>query len=476
MADFLEELQKKMQPSMDTLGDQPTGIFPGAPTPNMAAPVPQAPVGFGTVMDTPQVPSMQSVGLNPLATEPQFNGGIPASPNVMGVDETRSRLAEINTQISPTPLINQPSSMTLSQFTAGDPASIAAQEASDNFAMESASREARLPEVGEFRERAVPDASNMRGNRQYTDSQIRDLAGGDATVMARLKAMDEQGIDPATGSPRAADVGLTESEKLARERFEYQKQQDSIESPEQPSALDSKINTIMEATGADRAQATGIAAGTVRMTTNPLTGEVAMVDLTTGASTPVSGATQTQEPSFNISKPEEGQSLFEVGSKFTGAVEAGKRAGQKVTGQLGLDVASPESIQAQQSLETAQGDLVRAFKQSGRFSATEDKRLREELDIGLGALKDPATFENKMRSLDKSLATRMENEKAVYADTTFPPEDRKAALIKMRAIAEFRAQMGVPEEKADAEAGDVPEAVDPEDWKYMTDEQRKLFQ
>ena len=101
MADFLEELQKKMQPSMDTLGDQPTGIFPGAPTPNMAAPVPQAPVGFGTVMDTPQVPSMQSVGLNPLATEPQFNGGIPASPNVMGVDETRSRLAEINPPNTP---------------------------------------------------------------------------------------------------------------------------------------------------------------------------------------------------------------------------------------------------------------------------------------------------------------------------------------------------------------------------------------
>lgn len=206
------------------VGD-PTRTDPDfGPAPMLSPNTPQAPQ---QAAPQPQVPTMESLGgrtpqfgnfevsstpsILPTATSPQPMGAAQTPfQGDAGVQETQRRLGAMFGEAP----------QTLSQVTAQDPASIAAQQASESFGMESAAREARLPEVGEFRERAVPDASNMRGERQYTDSQIRDLAGGDAEVMGRMKAMDEQGIDPATGKSRA-DAGLTFSEKLAQDKFNF---------------------------------------------------------------------------------------------------------------------------------------------------------------------------------------------------------------------------------------------------------------
>ena len=257
-ASFMGDVGTAFQPLADIAQAQRGPAAQAAPQPSapVAAPVGApvtAPVGFGTVSQTPQVPSMQSVGLNPLTTEPQF-GGVAATPSLqpelaqptfqpqapaMGEEATRAALGGMFNEAP----------QTLSQVTAQDPASIAAQQASESFGMESAAREARLPEVGEFRERAVPDASNMRGERQYTDSQIRDLAGGDAEVMGRMKAMDEQGIDPATGKSRA-EAGLTFDQQMNLAKFQYQQEQDSIAraetAEERQQALDEQFQADTE--------------------------------------------------------------------------------------------------------------------------------------------------------------------------------------------------------------------------------------
>jgi hypothetical protein len=193
-------------PQMDTLAAQPTGIFQSAPpTQDMA--VPAAP------QIAAPMPSMGSVGLNPLTTEqglsatPSLQPQIPTSPNVMGPEATQARLGEMFGEAP----------QTLSQVTAQDPASIAAREASQSFAEESAARESRLPTPGIPQDRAVRDESNMRGERQYTDSQIRDLAGGDAELMGRYKAMDEQGVDPATGQRPAAPKAVDPLERAQKQ-------------------------------------------------------------------------------------------------------------------------------------------------------------------------------------------------------------------------------------------------------------------
>lgn len=198
------------QLSMPTAG----GVAPQMPqAPTQQAP--QGPAGVGTVLKTPQVPSMESVGLNPLTTEqglsatPSLQPQVPQANEPFGMDPSvQATRARLGAMFGEAP-------QTLAEVTAQDPASIAARQASENYAMESAAREARLPTPGVFQEKAVRDGSNMRGERQYTDSQIRDLAGGDATLMGRYKAMDEQGIDPATGQPRATEAPAMSAYQMA---------------------------------------------------------------------------------------------------------------------------------------------------------------------------------------------------------------------------------------------------------------------
>lgn len=346
----------------------------------------------------------------------------------------------------------------------------------------SAEREARLE--------ARPDFGDAVSDRDRRAARGEGISMADRTAMAKANARgaspsevargnkiaDELGVDLETGQPLQPAGDLTPSEQLARERFEFDKEQALIGDDTSVDATDRKIATIKQANPKiSDEDAAAIASGSVRVVSNPITGETQLLNLTTGQSAQITGQSAS-DVDFDVAVPEE--TLFSRAGDFTGFVETTKRKAQGITGQVGLDVATEESLRAAQDFETAQNELVRAFRESSRYAASEAAALKKELNISLSPFEDPKSAEAKLRSIDKSLARRYENEVATFRDTTFPPSDRQDARMRAKAIAEFRANLGVPPEAQDSISstqGKVPQGVDPKDWAFMAEEQRKLF-
>jgi len=357
-----------------------------------------------------------------------------------------------------------------------------------SFAGDSAAREARLAE----RDRLPGETQTERDTRiaqsRTTGGQTeglsfddaRRIAEGQLAVRSGRKGPSVSQINDLARAIQArgleSSAALTPSEQLARERFEFDKQQALTGDDTSVDATDRKIATIKQANpNISDEDAAAIASGSVRVVSNPITGETQLLNLTTGQSTQITGQSAS-DVDFDVAVPEE--TLFSRAGDFTGFVEATKRKAQGITGQVGLDVATEESLRAAQDFETAQNELVRAFRESSRYAASEAAALKKELDISLSPFKDPKSAEAKLRSIDKSLARRYENEVATFRDTTFPPSDRQDARMRAKAIAEFRANLGVPPEgqgSISSTQGKVPQGVDPKDWAFMTEEQRKLF-
>ena len=352
-----------------------------------------------------------------------------------------------------------------------------------SFEGDSAAREARL----RAEERQPGETQTQRDTRvaksRTTGGQTQGLSFDDARRRAKGE-LAERGVKGKDGGPpdvsmvndlaRAIQAqgpaSLTPSEQLAREQFEFDKQQALIGDDTSDNATTRKIATIKQANpDISDADAAAIASGSVRVVSNPITGETQLLNLTTSESKQITGQSSS-DVDFDVAVPEE--TLFSRAAKFTGAYEAGKRAVQGVTGQVGLDVATEESLGAAQDFETAQNELVRAFRESSRYAASEAAALKKELNISLSPFEDPKSAEAKLRSIDKSLARRYENEVATFRDTSFPPSDRQDARMRAKAIAEFRANLGVP---TSSTQGNVPSDVDPKEWEFMSTEERNLF-
>ena len=341
------------------------------------------------------------------------------------------------------------------------------------YSQESKAREARLD--------ARPDFNEAVSDRDRRAARGDDISMADQTAMAKANARDATPTEVARGNQVANALGVDletgqatgafkPSDILARERFEYDKQQDLIDDDTSDNATTRKIATIKQANpDISDADAAAIASGSVRVVSNPITGETQLLNLTTSESKQITGQSSS-DVDFDVAVPE--QTLFSRAAKFTGAYEAGKRAVQGVTGQVGLDVATEESLGAAQDFETAQNELVRAFRESSRYAASEAAALKKELNISLSPFEDPKSAEAKLRSIDKSLDRRYENEVATFRDTSFPPSDRQDARMRAKAIAEFRANLGVP---TSSTQGNVPSDVDPKEWEFMSTEERNLF-
>ena len=351
-----------------------------------------------------------------------------------------------------------------------------AASALSDFERESAAREARLdarPDFGEAisdrdRRAARGDGPSMA---DLTDMAKANARGASPREVARgNQVANALGVDLKTGQSLQTTGGLTPPEQLARERFEFDKQQALIGDDTSDNATTRKIATIKQANpDISDADAAAIASGSVRVVTNDLTGVTQLLNIATGESRQIESQA-APDVNFDVAVPE--QTLFSRAAKFTGAYEAGKRAVQGVTGQVGLDVATEESLGAAQDFETAQNELVRAFRESSRYAASEAAALKKELNISLSPFEDPKSAEAKLRSIDKSLARRYENEVETFRDTTFPSSERQDSRMRAKAIAEFRANLGVP---TSSTQGNVPSDVDPKEWEFMSTEERNLF-
>ena len=375
-------------------------------------------------------------------------------------------------------------------------------DALSSFEQDSLSRQQRIGGTGSFEGDSEAREARLRASdRQLGESQAdrdtriaqsrttggqtsglsfddaRRIAEGELAVKSGRKGPSVSQInDLARAIQAQGPASLNPSEQLAREQFEFDKQQALTGDDTSDNATTRKIDTIKQANpNISDADAAAIASGSVRVVSNPITGETQLLNLTTSESKQITGQSSS-DVDFNVAVPE--QTLFSRAGDFTGFVEATKRKAQGITGQVGLDVATEESLGAAQDFETAQNELVRAFRESSRYAASEAAALKKELNISLSPFEDPKSAEAKLRSIDKSLARRYENEVATFRNTSFPPSDRQDARMRAKAIAEFRANLGVPPEgqgSTSSTQGKVPQGVDPKDWEFMSPEQRKLF-
>ena len=388
----------------------------------------------------------------------------------------------VDSAVSPT--VAQPPVDALSSF---EKDSLARQQrigGTGSFEGDSEAREARLRENERRPGESQADRDTRVAQSKTTGGQTGGLSFDDARRIAEgqlaARGVKNPSVSQINDLSRAIQAqgpaSLTPSEQLARERFEFDKEQALIGDDTSDNATTRKIATIKQANpDISDADAAAIASGSVKVVTNDLTGVTQLLNIATGESKQIQSQ-PAPAVDFDVALPE--KTLFSRAGDFTGFVEATKRKAQGITGQVGLDVATKESLEAAQDFETAQNELVRAFRESSRYAASEAAALKKELDISLSPFKDPKSAEAKLRSIDKSLARRYENEVATFRDTTFPPSDRQDARMRAKAIAEFRANLGVPPEgqgSTSSTQGKVPQGVDPKDWAFMTEEQRNLF-
>ena len=440
------------------------------PAATLAPEVPAAALATPEVMATPESIADLSVNGTDVVTPEAITAAAPAAPQVQAPQGL-------------TTAGGQP----LAEFLAGDDAAPSQQLDAQgrmidpnvdrsSFEQASADREARQAARPDFGT-AVSDRDRRaaRGD-DISDADRRDIAkanrqGASASDVARgEKVAAANGIDLKTGRPPEKDGALTDYQEASLALREKELSNSGVKQ----TASEAKADLIRQANpDLPEAEIAAITSGSVRVVQNPSTGETTLLNLATGASKKVNTG-QEDGLNFDVAAPE--NTLFSRAGEYTGAVEAAKRKGQGITGQFGVDIATDASIGAAQDFETAQNELVRAFRDSARYSATEANQLKKELNIALSPFEDPKTAEAKLRSIDKSLDRRYKNEAAVALDEDESIAKREDARSRARAIAQFRATLGVPLEDAKpVENGNVPANIDAGDWEYMTEEQRKLF-
>ena len=275
---------------------------------------------------------------------------------------------------------------------------------------------------------------------------------------------------------------LTPAEELARERFEYDKDRDAKSDATGPdkSSTERNIDTMMKANPAmSYTEAANIVQNVVSKTTDPLSGRTSVTNIAEGTSTPMQSTEPLASPVLNLKPKAAGEGLYERGANETGVIASFLRGGQKVVGQAGFDMASDESLEVKKELDAFQGALSRAFQEGDRFSSSQDKILREELDVTLGVWKDPKTFKANMRSLDKVLRKRHSDLTDNYNDLTLDSDFRADSKSKAKVIEQALNDMGVTQDAKPTEGDTPPEGINPRAaaaWANMSPEGRALFQ
>ncbi len=275
---------------------------------------------------------------------------------------------------------------------------------------------------------------------------------------------------------------LTPAEELARERFEYEQDRDAKSDATGPdkSPTERNIDTMMKANPAmSYTEAANIVQNVVSKTTDPLSGRTSVTNIAEGTSTPMQSTEPLASPVLNLKPKAAGEGLYERGANETGVIASFLRGGQKVVGQAGFDMASDESLEVKKELDAFQGSLSRAFQEGDRFSSSQDKILREELDVTLGVWKDPKTFKANMRSLDKVLRKRHSDLTDNYNDLTLDSDFRADSKSKAKVIEQALNDMGVTQDAKPTEGDTPPEGINPRAaaaWANMSPEGRALFQ
>jgi hypothetical protein len=196
--------------------------------------------------------------------------------------------------------------------------------------------------------------------------------------------------------------------------------------------------------------AVNIKEGVSKIVTNPVSGRSVIVNLATGEEKPLARSEVTDAAVSASLAPDPGASesslnLYQIAETTTGLFPAIQAAAQRVTGQVGIDVADPELLENIQTFKTAQSDIRRSMRTAPKFLASEMAMLDKELDIEPSPLKDRATLLAQLRSVDKSIRNRLEGISKSINDPNLPADEVSAALRLQKDLINFLRNLNVPQ-------------------------------
>jgi hypothetical protein len=328
---------------------------------------------------------------------------------------------------------------------------------------------------GAWRERTMarmPYARNIP--REYSPGAYASMLSTAGEIAARIAAQNKppEAFTLSPGQTRFSGTGQPIASASARDP-----------------AREIKIQDIMDTFGVDRRTAVGIESGVLRPIADPVTGQTRLIDLTNNtfrettpaapaAPAPSAPAPLVTGPRANITPPPAAepapaapapapaaeappapnQTLYQLAQRplTTGLTPAALQYGQNVLGQFGANIIDPELTERRQTFSNTQGDLIRALSINPRYPVDEMKRIREEINIEPRAFTDPQSLLARMRSVGKSLRTRLADEERAGADPSLPVDDRRAALRAAEDIRNFLAKLGAPEDQSPTAAPAAP--------------------
>lgn len=110
----------------------------------------------------------------------------------------------------------------------------------------------------------------------------------------------------------------------------------------------------------------------------------------------------------------------------------------------GLGDVAPQMQQARSFVTSAVNDLVSNLRTNDRFSETERKEIKNEIDISPKFWDDPKALQNRIIGVDEFLRKKLADTQAQIADTTLPVNIRKDATDRATDIQKFLTTLGVP--------------------------------
>jgi hypothetical protein len=249
----------------------------------------------------------------------------------------------------------------------------------------------------------------------------------------------------------------------------------------QPSARETRINDMMSTYNVDRQTASRIVDNVDSVVPDPVTGTPQLVNRITGESRPVTApaaslagppaaAPTTAAPTTTApvaapaaagsgtARPAETEGARPVASLYdlartpftTGVGPAAAENAQRVLGQAGVNVVSPEFTERRQTFANFQNDIIRSVINNPRFPVAEQERIRKEINIEPSALTDPQTLVARIRTLDTTLRSSLANREREGADTSLPVTARREALQAANNIRNLLVTLGVPQEREEA--------------------------
>jgi hypothetical protein len=235
----------------------------------------------------------------------------------------------------------------------------------------------------------------------------------------------------------------------------------SPDRPRAPSARDERIADIMTTFRVDRPTAMGIVDGIERFDADPVTGQPRVSNMFTNQSRPLNMMTAPAVPAAPAAPAAAGaeappRTLYALAQvpRTTGALPAVGEAAQRVAGQVGINLVSPEFTNRRLAFETAKNEALRAWALNDRFPVAEMQRILREYDITPGAFTDPQTLQTRIHGMSTALRTRLANEERASDDTNLPITERRSARVAANNIRNFLSVVGAPEAPLSPEAAD----------------------